>query len=216
MIRSIMKKQIEGALNTKEKLFYIGILLFSTKGYHAVGIREICREAGIKESSFYNHYRGKAILLESILDKFLQNYEEASYSKEEIEHIIEAKNIDDFIEFNMQKFARAYGFPMFHPTLLVVHMERFTNKKAHQIIKKTPYLKWKEPTLKILKGFIENGTIGAIDVDELTMEYYYALSGIVDNYMQLLVWGEDYMEASNRIQAHMEYYKNILKNSGGE
>lgn len=100
---------------------------------------------------------------------------------------------------------------MFHPTLMIIYMERFTNEKAHQIIKNTPYKKWKEPTLKILNGLIKNGTIRERDVEKLTMEYYFALSGIVDDYIQLLVWGENFMESSNRIQEHMDYYKEILK-----
>lgn len=211
MIREVMKEQIATSRTTKEKLFNIGILLFATKGYSAVGIREICLEAGIKSSSFYNHFKGKSDLLEAILDTFQANFQETSYTEEEIETIISSANIDEFIEYNMQKFAKSYGFPVFHPTLMIVFMERFTHTKAHQILKISPHEKWKEPTERILKGFIGNGTILDCDVEKLTMEYYFALSGIIDTYIQLLVWEENITEASQRIQDHMDYYKELLK-----
>lgn len=37
------------------------------------------------------------------------------------------------------------------------------------------------------------------------MEYYYSLAGIVDEFIQLLVWSEDYIPASRIIQEHMDY-----------
>lgn len=211
MIEQIMRAKIEEATNTKDRLFNIGILLFASKGYHAVGIREICKEASIKESSFYNHFKGKAALLDEILDRVAQRQKAAQYTEDEIEAQIQSKNIDQFIEVNMLKFADAYGFPEFHPALLVVYMERFTHETAHEIMKNNAYNKWKEPMERILNGFINNGTISKIDVEDVVMTYYYALTGIVEEYIQLLAWGEDFMAISNRIQELMDYYKRLLR-----
>ena len=38
-------------MNTKEKIFYVSLDLFSQKGYDSVSLREIADEVGIKKSS---------------------------------------------------------------------------------------------------------------------------------------------------------------------
>jgi AcrR family transcriptional regulator len=53
--------------DTRERLFDISLDLFGRRGYGSVSIREICREAGIRESSFYNHYPSKQSLLERVI-----------------------------------------------------------------------------------------------------------------------------------------------------
>jgi AcrR family transcriptional regulator len=54
------------SIDTRERIFEISLRLFGDRGYDAVSIREICREVGIRESSFYNHYHAKRALLERV------------------------------------------------------------------------------------------------------------------------------------------------------
>jgi len=53
--------------DTRERLFEISLRLFGQRGYSSVSIRELCREAGIRESSFYNHYPAKQALLDRVM-----------------------------------------------------------------------------------------------------------------------------------------------------
>ena len=46
-------------MNTKEKILDVSLSMFSTSGYEAVSIRDICRTVGIKESSIYYHFKNK-------------------------------------------------------------------------------------------------------------------------------------------------------------
>ncbi|MGB7594020.1 MAG: TetR/AcrR family transcriptional regulator, partial [Erysipelotrichaceae bacterium] len=57
-------------MNTKEKILYEALTLFSTKGYDSVSVRDISRAVGIKESSLYNHFTNK----QAIFDEILQYY----------------------------------------------------------------------------------------------------------------------------------------------
>ena len=56
--------------NTKEKIFYVSLELFSQKGFNNTSVRQIAREVGIKESSIYNHYPSKQAILDEILKTF--------------------------------------------------------------------------------------------------------------------------------------------------
>lgn len=54
-------------MNTKEKILYESLKLFSTKGYEATGVEEIAKAVGIKAASLYKHYRNKRAIFDAIL-----------------------------------------------------------------------------------------------------------------------------------------------------
>lgn len=62
-------------MNTKEKIFYVSLDLFSQKGYDSVSLREIAEEVGIKKSSIYSHYPSKEAILMDIFNYFTQQFE---------------------------------------------------------------------------------------------------------------------------------------------
>lgn len=57
-------------MTTKEKILDAALTMFSQRGYHAVSIRDICHEVGIKESSVYYHFKNKQDILDSLFVKF--------------------------------------------------------------------------------------------------------------------------------------------------
>ncbi len=59
-------------MNTKEKIRYEALALFSEKGFDAVSVRDIAQAVGIKESSLYNHYKSKHDIFESIVQEYSQ------------------------------------------------------------------------------------------------------------------------------------------------
>lgn len=58
--------------NTREKIMLAALDLFSTKGYGPVSVREIAGAVGIKESSLYNHFKGKQELFDSIVEEYAE------------------------------------------------------------------------------------------------------------------------------------------------
>lgn len=74
---------------------------------------------------------------------FVDNANKVKFDDDEIHQMIEGKDLQSFLEYNMQKFAASTGYPVFHTVLLILNMERFTNKKAHEILKENIYYKAK-------------------------------------------------------------------------
>lgn len=54
-------------MDTKQRILYAALDLFSVRGYDAVSVRDIARAVGIKESSLYNHFHNKQDIYDSIL-----------------------------------------------------------------------------------------------------------------------------------------------------
>lgn len=55
---------------TKERILLTALLSFSTRGYNAVGVQDICASSGITKPTLYYHFGSKRGLLSAIADKW--------------------------------------------------------------------------------------------------------------------------------------------------
>lgn len=207
----VFQKMIQEAASTKQRLFYSAVYLFSTKGYAHVGIRELCSSVNIKESAFYNHYKSKEELFIKILDYFSEISNKVVFTDEEIEAIAKSGDIRYFFEVNMRRFSYNTDNSLYHTILQIVFMESYTNAQARDIAKHNLYHLRRGYTEKILKRMMDDGYIKECDVEVLTAEYYYALKGLLDDYLLHEVWDEDTKEIMKRIERHIDFFVKMLK-----
>jgi AcrR family transcriptional regulator len=64
-------------LQAKKRIFDAAVRLFAKKGYAAVGIREIAKEANVQISMINYYFEGKIGVLKKIMDKYYIKYGEA-------------------------------------------------------------------------------------------------------------------------------------------
>lgn len=57
-----------------ERILSTAALLFSDRGYHAVGIRELAEAVGLSTSTLYHYYRNKQQILFAIIERFLVEF----------------------------------------------------------------------------------------------------------------------------------------------
>lgn len=62
--------------DTKEVILTVALKLFSKRGYDGVGIRDISKEIGIRESAIYKHYSGKQDIFDAVLKDIESRYQE--------------------------------------------------------------------------------------------------------------------------------------------
>ena len=62
---------------TRTKILDSAIKLFSTRGFNAASVDEICAEAGLSKGAFYHHFESKQALFLALLDGWLQAIENA-------------------------------------------------------------------------------------------------------------------------------------------
>ena len=203
-------QMIVAAQTTKDKLFYAGLSLFSQKGYANVGIRELCRTVNIKESSFYNHFHGKEDLLDAIFDFFNHASNKVVMPQEDIDHFIQNGDVHMFFVQNMYRIREHTSNVLYHTALQIVLTESYLHKSAAKMAKQNLYHLRRDYTEKVLRGLMERGAIIPCDVEAVTAEYYYALKGMLDEYLLLQIWGEDMTQIEARIIAHIRFFTQIL------
>ena len=84
------------ASTNHQKLIDTAVDLFSLNGFDGVSIRDLCRGVGIKESSFYNHFRGKDELLEHILGMARERYRRLMPADEMVDLLLGLRDPADF------------------------------------------------------------------------------------------------------------------------
>jgi AcrR family transcriptional regulator len=57
-------------MNTREKIIYESLNLFSKRGFNAISVRDIAKAVGIKASSLYNHFKNKQDIFDTIIKKY--------------------------------------------------------------------------------------------------------------------------------------------------
>jgi len=57
---------------TRSKIIETAIKLFSTRGFNAASVDDICKDAGISKGAFYHHFESKQALFLALLDGWLQ------------------------------------------------------------------------------------------------------------------------------------------------
>ena len=62
-------------MDTRERILSEALELFSQQGYGGVSVRDIARAVGIRESSLYNHFRGKQAIFDAIVERCLEQAE---------------------------------------------------------------------------------------------------------------------------------------------
>lgn len=69
------QKENQRIMLTKQLLQNAFLKLLKTTPLHAISIRELCKEAGINRTTFYNHYGSQYDLLSDISQRFLNSIE---------------------------------------------------------------------------------------------------------------------------------------------
>jgi AcrR family transcriptional regulator len=62
---------------TRIKIMDSAVKLFSTRGFSAASVDDICEEAGISKGAFYHHFESKQALFLALLDGWLQAIDSA-------------------------------------------------------------------------------------------------------------------------------------------
>ncbi len=66
---------LQEALNARERILNTAITLFSKKGYSAVGVREIAREADVNIAMISYYFNGKIGILKELIETYFSAYE---------------------------------------------------------------------------------------------------------------------------------------------
>nr|WP_260440156.1 TetR/AcrR family transcriptional regulator [Cohnella lubricantis] len=188
----------------------IAIDAFSLKGFSAVSIRDITREAGMKESSFYNHYRSKNELLETIFANFRQSVERIMPPIAQLEAIAGAMRPGDFLRQGYRNFLAHVQSPGMEAIWRILYLEQCRHKLARDIYLNDVIGR----TIDFLEAafaiYIEHGLVRPLPARRLAAEYQYPLFGMIAEYLLLRLDGGDTAQIERSMAEHIEFFATII------
>src|SRR5512140_3284746 len=110
--------------STKEKLFETAIDLFSMQGFKGVSIRDLTSAIGIKESSFYNHYKSKDDLIEAIFTFYKTAFAQTMPPEGRIEAILKTMAPVEFLRQGNLRFMERMAAPLIQKIWRILFTEQ--------------------------------------------------------------------------------------------
>ncbi|MBI5946233.1 MAG: TetR/AcrR family transcriptional regulator [Chloroflexi bacterium] len=145
---------------TRSKIISSAIKLFSTRGFNAASVDDICKDAEISKGAFYHHFESKQALFLALLDGWLQTIDNAielSKDKTVPETFIQMTEAFPYI------FATAgEGLPMF----LEFWLQASRDDKIWQA-SIAPYRRYHKHFTSLIKKGVDEGSFVQVD-PELT------------------------------------------------
>lgn len=119
---------------TKDKILEKALHMFGSKGYDSVSIRNLTKEVGIRESSFYNHYRSKEALLDEIFMIMDMELGKNKLNAVQIDRLTDELDLATYLKKGIDRFMERWNKPFASKVWAVVSMEQYRNPKAARLI----------------------------------------------------------------------------------
>ena len=166
-------KNTEPTASTKELIMDAAIDLFSKWGYDKVSIREIAREVGIRESSIYNHYKGKEEIMDTITDYFMAELARAAPFDVPMEDLLKQYGAEEFMRMGARGYLQMINTPRIAKIWRIIAIELFRNEKVRSFFKASmveiPVASWQQ-TFDVM---MKLGYIKECDTRLLAREFFY-------------------------------------------
>lgn len=192
--------------HTKEIIFEKAIELFSSKGYSGTSMRDLARNVGVKESSLYNHYKGKEAILQAILDYYMDNFKETLGTLEELKNSgIVFDNAIDFWMAGVQEFLKSQKKFTDEITRILIN-EMYLNEQCREFVLTSMFSAQKELTKTIFSAMYEQGLIKENNIEMAASQYVYMIQGLGIESNLLLLNGENQEILFQKMFKHMKYF----------
>ena len=141
---------------TRTKILDSATKLFSTRGFNAASVDDICKGAGISKGAFYHHFKSKQALVLALLDGWLQVIDDA------IEGSKDKTAPETFMQMT-EAFPHFFGtageaLPMF----LEFWLQASRDKKIWEA-SVAPYRRYHKYFTSLIKKGVEEGSFVEVD-----------------------------------------------------
>lgn len=188
-------------VSTKQRIFETAVALFSRDGFSGISIRDLTKAVGIKESSFYNHFKSKADVLEAIFDHF-----EAQMAQlrppEDLGERLATVPPSAVLAIGLQRFMEVADTPLMACIYRIIVIEQFRDPRARDLM-----LGLYEAPVAQMKGiFALMASSQAALAQQLAVSYQYALHALVAEFSLLKQYDSDTTPLQTRLQGHVDFF----------
>jgi len=174
-------------MENKDKILNTALILFSKKGYDAVGVQEIAVESGITKPTLYHYYNSKRGLLDAILNK---------YFNELYEIVLKTAKYEHDITLTLNKITKAFFYfadknRMFYRmqlSMVFASPESEAREAVH---------KYNEKIFNIIKNLFKEASMDHGNMKGREKRYAVTFLGMINNYIGFFL--NDFINISDQL-----------------
>lgn len=196
---------------TKGRIVEVALKLFAQSGYHAVSVRDIAREVGIKDASIYSHFASKDEILETIVARFQLAFKTSVSDVGDFERIFKVCGARKFLDEGFNLFKKRLEDQTMAWTYLVLLREKFNGGFAARA--------WEDHRATVIEYVTESfsvmmrmGLIPARDPGALARLYEYPFFLLIEDYVLKRCRGEDPSAIEREMVNHKNFILGIIEN----
>jgi AcrR family transcriptional regulator len=157
---------------TKKRITKVALTLFSVHGYHAVSVRDIGRQAGVKESTIYYYFKNKDDIFQSLLSVIRTIMLEKKSMFQETFEQVRRIDKDPFIAVAVNFMDNFLLHEDIYPFIQMLLIERHANADADQLFRELMFGAPEEQYRAIFIHMAQRGFFRAADPALLAIEYH--------------------------------------------
>lgn len=209
-----VKKRKKG-LETIRNILDISADLFAKNGYDGVSMRQIAENAGIKESSLYNHFKSKADILENLFDEFITLVPRTRPSDEEIDRMLMLMEPEEVFKNIIFHVGGSVNRTQVN-TSMIINFEKFRNPRAAEM-----YYKYvvKEPAdyyERLINKMIERKMVKPVDARIFAEQYNYVSIALTKEYVMAQYGLADVHSVVGYMIKTLKFFCSLMANDDGE
>lgn len=186
---------------TKDRILDSALTLFAEKGYDGVGVDLIAETAGIKGPSLYKHFKGKEDILDSLIEKVEEYYQDNFGSVLTPGRI--PCSMDELISLSLKRIEFTLHDPMIKKVRRMLTMEQFRNHRIALLTTKYNIDSVQGIYHKLFRAMMDKGIIRRTDPEMLAMSFTAPISLIIQMCDRE---PERESEAMERIEKYFRYF----------
>ncbi|MGN0424111.1 MAG: TetR/AcrR family transcriptional regulator [Acetatifactor sp.] len=188
-------------MTTKEKILAAALTLFAEKGYDGVGVDLIAERAGIKGPSMYKHFKGKEVILDTLIDRVEEYYEQHFGSEVHPGSI--PTSMEELTSITKNRILFTIHDETVRKTRRLLTMEQFRSERIAELATKHNLTGVQRMYCRIFREMMDAGVLRREDPMLLALQYVAPVSMLIQ-----LLDRETEREAEilERIDAHLRHF----------
>ncbi|HNY22587.1 MAG TPA: TetR/AcrR family transcriptional regulator [Treponemataceae bacterium] len=193
----------------KGRIVAAALKLFAESGYHAVSVRDIAREVGIKDASIYSHFASKDEILETIIERFRVTFDSSIPDVAAFDDIFRVCAPRSFLQKGFSLFQERLKDKTMAQTYFVLIRERFDNPLAAKA--------WDAHRDKCVRyvadallAMMRKGLIPERDAPLLARMYEYPHFLMMEDYVVGLCRGRDIAAIESEFRSHIDAFVDLV------
>jgi AcrR family transcriptional regulator len=168
-------------IETTGRILEEAAVLFARKGFDAVPMSEIASAVGIKESSLYNHFSGKAAILDALFDVFAKDKSTSRPSDQELDMMLNIMGPEEIFK-NLLIYFGNHVNPLFSHTAMIVTNEKYKNEKAADMYYRYVVKDSVDYYERLINKMIDKGLVKKVDARRFAEQYNYSYIALTKEY----------------------------------